>query len=172
MTTIYLTGYRCTGKTTVGRLLAKKMNWSFIDADEVLVEDAGMNVAEIVEKSGWDDFRNRESAILKRISQGKNQVVATGGGVILREENRQVMKETGTVVWLKASIDTISERMAGDEKTDGQRPGLTDKGALAEIEETLTQRLPLYKEARDFTVETDGKTVEGIRDEILSQIGL
>ena len=172
MTTIYLTGYRCTGKTTVGRLLARKMQWSFIDADEMLVEDAKMSVAEIVEQYGWDDFRNRESVILKRISQGKDQVVATGGGVVLREKNRQIMKESGTVVWLKASVATIFERMSNDDKTDGQRPGLTDKGALAEIEETLAQRLPLYKEARDFTVETDGKTVTDIRDEILSQIGL
>lgn len=172
MTTIYLTGYRCTGKTTVGRLLAKKIHWAFVDADAMLVDEAKMTVAEIVEKYGWDDFRNRESDILKRLSQGKDQVVATGGGVILREKNRQIMNETGTVVWLKASMATISERMAGDEKTDGQRPGLTDKGALAEIEETLTQRLPIYKEAMDFSVETDGKSVVEIRDEILSQIGM
>lgn len=172
MTTIYLTGYRCTGKTTVGRLLAKKINWSFVDADVMLVDEANMTVAQIVEKYGWDDFRDRESAILKRLSQGKDQVVATGGGVILREQNRHVMKETGTVIWLKASIATISERMSGDDKTLGQRPGLTDKGALAEIEETLTQRLPLYREAMDFSVDTDGKSVEEIRDEILLQIGL
>lgn len=171
MTNIYLTGYRCTGKTTIGRMLAKKMGWAFVDADEQLVSDAGMTVADIVAQFGWDDFRNRESAVLKKISASNSQVVATGGGVILRESNRSLMKETGTVIWLTASVKTIAERMVNDEMTQGQRPGLTDKGALQEIEETLIQRTPIYREAMDFSVETDGKSLDDICDVILTEIG-
>ncbi|MBU1172484.1 MAG: shikimate kinase [Proteobacteria bacterium] len=172
MTNIYLTGYRCTGKTSIGKMLAGKMAFDFVDADEWLVNDAGMSVARIVEQFGWDDFRNRESAILKKISAGKNQVVATGGGVILRDNNRSIMKETGTVVWLKASVSTIAARMDGDEKTQGQRPGLTDKGAILEIEETLIKRIPMYKQAMDFSVDTDGKDLDDICHVILNEMGI
>lgn len=163
---IFLTGYRCTGKTTIGKQLAGLFGFDFIDADEMLVEDAGMTVAEIVERFGWDDFRDRESEVLKKLCSMNNVVVATGGGVILRDHNVDCMKKAGTVVWLKASVETIAERMVRDDKTGEQRPGLTDKGAVREIEETLTLRLPMYQGAMNFSVDTDDKSV----DEICSKI--
>jgi shikimate kinase len=170
MKNIYLTGYRCTGKTSTGQLLSKKLGWDFVDADDMLVKDAEMTVAEIVERFGWDDFRNRESRILKSISRTTRKVVATGGGVILRDENIETMRDTGTVVWLKASVETIAARMVSDVKTDDQRPGLTDKGPVREIEETLEIRLPMYMKAMDFAVNTDGKTLQSICDEILEKM--
>jgi shikimate kinase len=167
---IYLIGYRCTGKTSVGRLLSKKLGWDFVDADEVLVKDAEMKVAEIVQRFGWDDFRNRETRILKSISRMDRKVVATGGGVILRDENIETMRTSGTVVWLKASVETIARRMAGDEKTGDLRPGLTDKGPVKEIEETLDFRLPMYGKSMDFSIETDGIPVNEICDLILEKL--
>jgi shikimate kinase len=171
MNHIFLTGYRCTGKTSVGKLLSQKLGWNFVDADELLVTEAQMTVAQIVAQFGWDDFRNRESRTLLKICDIEKTVVATGGGVILRKENVNAMKDSGTVIWLKASAETIAERMTGDGKTGEQRPGLTDKGALKEIEETLNQRLPLYENAMDFSVDTDGFMVEDICECILGELG-
>jgi shikimate kinase len=170
MNQIYLIGYRCTGKTSVGKLLAKKLGWDFVDADDVLVKDAEMTVAEIVERFGWDDFRNRESRILKTISRSDKRVIATGGGVILRDENVETMRDSGTVIWLKASVETIADRMQNDVNTGDLRPGLTDKGPVLEIAETLAKRTPLYKKTMDFAIETDGLTVQTICDCILEKL--
>jgi shikimate kinase len=159
---IFLTGYRCTGKTSIGRQLADTLGLEFVDADDLLVKNAGKTVAKIVEESGWDHFRDLESRTLQTICEMAPKVVATGGGVILREDNVRLLKDHGTVVWLKASVDTIASRMTGDSKTGEQRPGLTDKGAIAEIAETLKQREPLYSNAMDFSVDTDGAGVDDL----------
>ncbi len=99
MANIYLTGYRAPGKTSTGRLLAEKLGIPFIDADEKLVEIEGRTVSEMVADKGWDYFRDRESAVLKQIaSSGADFVVATGGGVILRSENIEIMHLSGKVV--------------------------------------------------------------------------
>lgn len=170
MRNIYLIGYRCTGKTTVGQNLASRLGKDFIDADEMLVKEAGMTVADIVQRFGWDDFRNRESRILKTLATMNGKVVATGGGVILRDENIETMRKAGTVVWLKASVQTIAVRMENDVNTGDQRPGLTDKGPIREIGETLELRNPLYGKAKDFSIETDGITVHDICDRILDKL--
>ncbi|GAB6094522.1 shikimate kinase [Desulfatiferula olefinivorans] len=169
MSNLYLTGYRCTGKTSVGRNLADMLGWSFVDADRLLVDEAGMSVAEIVARFGWEDFRDRESAVLKRLSEKNRQVVATGGGVILRDVNRDIMKKTGRVVWLKASVLTIARRMENDSVTGDQRPGLTDQGAIREIETVLNERTPLYTAAMDMAVDTDGRSIDDICREIAGQ---
>ena len=170
MRNIYLVGYRCTGKTTVGKTLAQRLGKDFIDADDMLVRDAGMTVAEIVQRFGWDDFRNRESRILKTIANMKGKIVATGGGVILRDENIETIRKAGTVVWLRASVKTIAARMANDVNSKDQRPGLTDKGPMSEIEETLELRTPMYRKAMDFSIETDGIPVHDICDRILDKL--
>ncbi len=167
---IFLIGYRCTGKTTIAKMLAERTGKAFVDADVMLVENAGMTVAEIVEKSGWDDFRDRESAVLEELCKVDNHVIATGGGVIIREENVEMMKKAGTVVWLTASVETIANRMAADYSTGDQRPGLTDKGIFDEIEETLDFRTPLYKNAMTFSVGTDEISIDGICDSILKTL--
>ena len=167
---IYLIGYRCTGKTSVGKSLAGKLAMDFVDADDFLVKDAGMTVAEIVEQFGWDDFRNRETRILQTISHMDKNVVATGGGVILRDSNVEILRATGTVIWLKASVETIARRMVKDVHTEDLRPGLTDKGPFQEIEDTLKMRIPLYKKAMDFSVETDNLAVSDICDRIIEKL--
>ncbi len=167
---IFLIGYRCTGKTTIGKTLAEKTGKAFIDADVMLVEKAGITVAEIVEKFGWDDFRDRETAVLKELCDLDNHVIATGGGVILREENVAMLKKAGKTVWLEASVKTIAERMAADANTGDQRPDLTDKGIFDEIEETLEFRAPLYKNAMTFSVETDDISIDDLCNSILKTI--
>lgn len=164
---IFLIGYRCTGKTTVAEKLAELTGKTCIDADVMLVDTAKMTVAEIVEKFGWDNFRDRETDVLNELCELKNHIIATGGGVILREENIAAMKKAGSVIWLKASVETIAERLTADVKSDDQRPALTDKGVIKEIRETLDFRTPLYENAMDFAVETDKASIDEICQEIL-----
>lgn len=170
MNNIYLTGYRCTGKTTAGILLADRLGREFIDADEMLVKKVGMPVSEIVEKYGWDYFRNIESDVLESIADMDEKIVATGGGVVLRDKNIENMRRTGSVVWLKASAETIFKRMTEDIKTKDQRPGLSDRGPFLEIEEILANRLPLYSKAMDFSFETDNLEIDKIVSMIVEKI--
>ncbi|WP_035277390.1 shikimate kinase AroL [Desulforegula conservatrix] len=170
MANIYLTGYRATGKTSTGKALAGKLGISFIDADEELVRIEGRTVAEMVADKGWDYFRDRESDVLKQISLLESCVVATGGGVILRPENIDVMQKTGRVIWLKAGIETIAARMTGDGMTAHQRPSLSGKGVIDEIRDVLEQRLPLYEKAAQLVIDTDGKNPEEVCDEIYIKI--
>lgn len=168
---IYLTGYRSTGKTTVGRSLADVLGLDFADADEVLTAEAGKDVASIVAEEGWEGFRDRESAVLERLAEHGGIVVATGGGVILRPQNTEIMRQTGTVVWLTAEPGVIRSRMGADSVTPSQRPSLTGQDALAEIESVLLQRGPLYAAAAHVTIATDDLAVSEIVREIFEQAG-
>jgi len=167
---IYLTGYRCTGKTSIAALLAEHLNRDAVDSDDMLVEDAGSPVSEIVALNGWDVFREMEKATMERISRMDGVVVSTGGGAILNNDNVTCMKKTGVVIWLKATPETIHNRMAGDGKTEAQRPSLTKKGLYDEIEDVLRQRAPLYEQAMDFAVDTDNRDITEIRDIIIKEL--
>ncbi len=165
---IFLIGYRCTGKTTVAEKLSELTGKTFIDADVMLVDKAEMTVAQIVEQFGWDDFRDRETAVLNELCLMENHIIATGGGVILRDENVAAMKKAGIVVWLKASVDTIAARLTADVKSDDQRPALTDQGVVKEIKETLDFRTPLYENAMNFSIDTDEISIDEICNIILN----
>ena len=195
MTRLYLIGYRCTGKTSVGRELSRRLGWAFADTDAILVEDLGMSITQMVEALGWAGFREAEREVLARISREPTDprlerpprfpklwkprrslerinreptaprlgmVVATGGGVVLDPENVRRMRETGRAVWLRATPETIRQRMAGDAATEGQRPPLTGGAADDEIERVLADRTPQYAEAADLTVDTDNADPDGI----------
>lgn len=167
---IYLIGYRCTGKTTVGELLSRKLSWPVLDSDIELVKEQNRPIAEIVETDGWDAFRSIEKGIIKKLSLLDNHIIATGGGAVLDPENVGYMKTTGKVVWLKATPETIAGRMAGDASTEDNRPALTDKGIFDEIEEVLEIRNPLYEGAMDVAIDTDQMSVMEICDLIQEKI--
>ena len=164
---LYLVGYRCTGKSSVGRLLAKSMAWTFVDMDHELVTEAGMPIEEMVDSRGWKYFREREGKLLQRLSQATKQVISTGGGVVTVPENIAIMRDSGKVVWLHASPDTIAARMEEDSNTAGQRPPLHGNDSVVEIEEILAERLPLYDEAMNLQVETDDLSVEEVSESII-----
>ena len=168
-TNIYLIGYRATGKTVVGRKLAEQLGRRFVDADQYLEQKAGMPVSEIVSRFSWEDFRSRESAVIAELSNQNNLVVATGGGVVLDPQNVNILKQTGIVIWLDASPDTIISRMENDPNTKTQRPALSDRfsSMQQEVKQTLAQRLDLYEKASDIRIVTDNKTP----DDICNQIG-
>lgn len=159
---IYLIGYRCTGKTTVGSLLSQRLSWPALDSDIELVKEQKRPISEIVEKEGWPSFRNIEKGIIRKLSRLNHHVIATGGGAVLDPENVGIMRTTGKVVWLKARPETIARRMANDKSTGNNRPALTDKGIFDEIEETLNFRNPIYEGAMDFSIDTDWMTIEEI----------
>lgn len=167
---IYLIGYRCTGKTTVGKLLAGYLEWVFIDTDDKIVEATGKSIKEIVDSQGWEVFRKFERDAIKSASSCRSHVVSTGGGAVLDEKNVNIMKRTGSLVWLKASAKTIQQRLVEDQTTQAYRPSLTHHGINNEVKDTLKMRIPYYERAMDYGVDTDTATVEDICWEIVKRM--
>ena len=167
---IFLIGYRCTGKTTVGRSLAKRLERLFFDTDLELVKEQGIKISEIVSKKGWTAFRDIEKRVIQYACKRDNQVVATGGGAVLDEENVKRMKDSGVIVWLRADIKTIEKRIIEDNTTQDFRPPLTSKGSVDEIQETLLTRNPFYEKAMDFFVDTDFLDIDAVCYTILQKI--
>ena len=165
---LYLVGYRCTGKSSVGRLLSEAMGWAFVDMDNELVAEARIPIDDIVNSRGWNDFREMEGRLLERLSQTVQQVIATGGGVVTTASNINTMRTSGKVVWLRSSPAVIAKRMSADSNTAGQRPPLHGDDSFAEIEEVLKERLPLYEQAMHFSVETDVFSSQEVANRILT----
>lgn len=166
---IFLIGYRGTGKTTVAPILAERLGWTWIDADRALEERYGRSIQSIFAEEGEADFRDKEETILAELCKNGRQVIATGGGVVLRESNRLRLSTTGRVVWLKADAPTIWQRLQADPASAAQRPNLT-VGGLAEIEEMLRLRGPLYGSLAQCTLDTVGRAPQEIVGAILAQL--
>ena len=151
---LYLVGARASGKTTVGKTLAKKLGLPFADTDQLLLESAGRTVDQIVEAEGWPGFRQRESAALREVTDAHKSgcVVSTGGGMVLAETNRTLMRQRGMVVFLDAPVHVLAERL-GRNPLASQRPSLTGKGLVDEIADVLAERRPLYEAAAHHTVD-------------------
>jgi 3-dehydroquinate dehydratase/shikimate dehydrogenase len=165
---VYLIGYRGTGKTSTARRLADKLGWSWIDADEFLQTRHGRTIREIFAEEVEKGFRDKEATLLQELSQYSEHVIATGGGVILRQENRVLLKR-GTVVWLQAPADILCQRLQQDAASAESRPDLA-QGGLAEIEELMRLRAPLYEECHDFVVNTAEQSPEEVAEAIFKWI--
>jgi shikimate kinase len=167
---IYLIGYRCTGKSSVGRCLAEGLDMSFADADDIFEQRTGAFIVDFVAQNGWDAFRDTETQILADLSRQTGLVVATGGGAVLRPENVSAMKDSGIVVWLTARPETIVSRMQADPATGSRRPAFGPDPVFQEVSETLDQRTPLYENACLIGISTDDKDTDQICHSLLSQI--
>jgi shikimate kinase len=163
---LFLIGYRGAGKTEVARLLAPMLGWQWLDADAVMERVYGRSIREIFAHNGEDGFRARETLILRELCSLGEHVIATGGGVVLREENRALLKE-GTVVWLQAPAEVLWKRIQADSNSVERRPNLAG-GGLSEIEEMLRVRTPLYLECQDLTVDSSTQTPPQIAEAICS----
>ena len=165
---IVLIGYRGAGKSTVGEIIARRLGWELKCLDALVIQQARMSIPALVEKFGWDRFRDLEAEALAAAVAGDRQVLDCGGGIILRPENREALKKSGKVVWLTAKVETIASRLADA----NDRPSLTGASFIDEIAAVLAERETLYREAADVIVATDGKSSERVADEALAELGL
>ena len=168
--TIALIGYRGSGKTTVSRLLAEALNWECVDADDLIEATAGKSIAAIFAQDGERSFRDYESTVLEQVLSETERVIATGGGVILRPENRRLLQQSAYVVWLTATPETLWQRIAADMTTAARRPNLTAAGGISEITAMLAQREPLYRACSQVVVDTENRTPGAVVTAIHQQI--
>jgi len=147
---IYLIGLMGAGKTTIGRLLAKSLGLAFYDSDKAIEDITGVDIATIFEFEGEKGFRIRESKMIKELTQLEDIVLATGGGVILDQENREYLKENGFVVYLQCSVDRIVDRTS----RNSQRPLLNVDNPKEKIQALLNEREELYLSCADFVIDS------------------
>lgn len=145
-----------TGKTSVGMRVAKSLGWRFVDTDKLIVKQAGKAIPQIFADSGEKTFREIETEVLEKCAAASGQVISTGGGIVTVERNREILKEAGYVIWLKASPETIYERV----RRNRNRPLLQTDDPLATIREMLAVRNSLYEATRDLVIATDDLTME------------
>ena len=163
---IVLIGYRCAGKTVVGKGLASRMRRRFVDTDD-LIESSKGKINDIVKDHGWDYFRTMEKRIVEEISKEDNLVIALGGGAVLDPDNINNLERNGLIIWLKADREVLQKRMSQDPRTNASRPTLTGKGTVEELEELVVQRDPLYGKASKIQFDTSGLNVEAVVEKIL-----
>lgn len=163
---IFLVGLMGSGKTTIGRSLAKKLNLRFIDADQEIEARTGASIPLIFEIEGEASFRQREAEVIRDLTDQDGIVLATGGGAVLNDISRQLLRERGTVVYLRASVTSILQRTSHDKN----RPLLQTADPKSTIEELSRQRAPLYQEVAHITVETGRPNVHSVVQNILVQL--
>ena len=170
---IVLIGYRCSGKTSVGKIIAERTGMDFCDTDDLIVKRSGRSIEEIVDREGWERFREIEKDIVREASELDNTVIATGGGVVIDEDNVKVLKGNGYIVWLEVDVDILIKRMEKDREAGNKRPSLTGVDPAVETRKVLEMRTPLYRKAADLVINTDRlslrKTAEKIVKAVSSQ---
>lgn len=163
---IVLIGMRGAGKTTVAKLLSKKLKKPYIEMDDLVMQKAGMSTANIVKSHGWEYFRGIESKVARELTKQNDVIISCGGGIVTRAENIKALKKNGKLFWLQANIDTLVKRIGNDQN----RPSLTDKPPKEDMEETLAKRYQLYKKAADQIIDTEKLTAKQVADRIIENI--
>jgi len=163
---ISLIGYRGCGKSSVAALLADRLGCESVDVDAEIVKIAGKTIAEIFAEEGEPTFRKLEAETIQKILQQDDLILATGGGAVMNPQTCQLLQSTGPVVWLQATVEVITERLTGDAGTTENRPHLTATGGVAEIEQLLVEREPLYRGCASMSVDTSSKSIEDVVAEI------
>lgn len=165
---ISLIGLPGGGKSTVGRQLARRLHWPFLDSDTVIEERLGCSIRAFFEREGEAAFRDIEQSVIAELAAGERKVLATGGGAVLREANRRTLHDLTTVVYLRSSPEDLFRRL----RHDTQRPLLQVKDPLAKLRELYAQRDPLYRETAHFTVDTGRPSVQTLVNMIVMQLEL
>jgi shikimate kinase len=159
---IMLIGYRGTGKTSVGKRLAERLQMPFYDTDDLVEASTGRSIREIVTEDGWACFREQEREIIRKLGIWQKGVVATGGGAVMDEENVKILKKHGILIWLDADVKTIVERIQNDSRSNEQRPFFSGCDLFKETADMLEKRIPVYSRLADFSVNTAGKGIDEI----------
>lgn len=163
---VFLIGPMGAGKTTIGRQLAALLHKVFLDVDQEIEKRTGVSIPTIFDIEGESGFREREAAVIDEISRGHDLVVATGGGAILRPDNREILKARGTVVYLQADLPTLVERT----HRDRNRPLLQTDNPRGKIKELLQQREPIYRELADVIVDTGKRAPASVARNIVTRL--
>ena len=163
---VFLIGPMGSGKTAVGRQLARDLEIEFMDSDAEIERRTGVDITFIFEKEGEGRFRKREKAIIAELARRDNLVLATGGGAVLDSDNRRLLGANGIVVYLKTSVKQQLERTRHTEK----RPLLLKKDPAAVLEQLMEVRGPLYEELANITMDTGGQRVKSVVDSIKTQL--
>jgi shikimate kinase len=164
---LFLTGPMGAGKSTIGRQLSKRLKMAFHDSDHEIETRTGVDIPLIFEFESEAGFRKRESAVIDELTRLPNIILSTGGGAILDPENRQHLTSRGTVIYLHASVDQQLRRTSHDRN----RPLLQTGNPRAKLEELMAIREPLYREAADIVINTDGMRVMDVVRQIIKQLG-
>lgn len=155
---LFLIGLMGAGKTTVGKILAKRLHWPFFDSDHEIEARTGVRIPTIFEIEGEEGFRNREVETIAELVSMRNVVLATGGGAVLRAENQRALKENGTVIYLRANVDDLYERT----KHDRNRPLLQTADPKAKLQALFEQRDPIYRQLADVVIDTSRQNVNSL----------
>lgn len=167
MENLVLIGFMGCGKSTVGVRLAQALQQTFLDTDSYIEDRQNTDITRLFAEKGEDFFRDLETACLKELlGEKQERVIATGGGIVIRPENRVLLKQLGTVIFLKVSPQTVYERLMHDRT----RPLLQGENPLAKIEKLLEDRSGYYEEAAQFVIEADNKSVQELTEEIKEMI--
>lgn len=162
MDNIFFVGLMGAGKTTIGRLIAKQMGMIFYDSDHEIERKTGVKIPLIFELEGEEGFRKRETAAIEELSQLNNIVLATGGGAVLLPENRELLKNNGRIVYLRANVHDLWLRT----RNDKTRPLLQGGNIKQKLEQLYTERNPIYEALADFIVDTGAQSAAEITNHI------
>ena len=159
---LILVGPMGAGKSTLGRHLSQILDYPFYDSDRVIEEKTGADIPWIFDMEGESGFRARETSMLRDLSEDRDCVISTGGGAVQQDENRKLMVATGTVIYLRTSVDEQLRRTAKDRK----RPLLQQGDPEETLRRLMAERDPLYREVADYTVETDHRSPKAVALEL------
>ena len=163
---VFLVGPMGAGKTTIGKYLAQQLNLQFADTDTEIEERTGADIPWIFDVEGEQGFRDRESNALNELLGANDRVIATGGGSILREENRQLLKQKGYIIFLDTSVNQQLHRLRRDKK----RPLLQTENPRERLESLLAERRPIYLDLADLAVKTDKRVARRLAADIIDQL--
>jgi shikimate kinase len=163
---IFLVGMMGAGKTTIGKVLARKLGRTFLDTDHEIVRRTGVAIPVIFDIEGESGFRARERQVLEEVARMENMVVATGGGIVLQEANRETLKSHGTIIYLRANADDLWRRT----RHDRNRPLLQTSNPQEVLRDLYDQRDPLYREVAHITVDTSSQSVQQLANVLLQKL--
>jgi len=165
---LVLVGLRGCGKSSVGRLVARRLAWEFVDTDELIERKEGRTISAIFATDGEAGFREIERQAIEHAARGEHRVIAVGGGAVLLEANRRALRAAGLCVWLTAPPPELLRRLQADPHTATRRPALSRLPELAEIEKTLASRRPFYEALADQVLDTAGRTIADVAQEVIT----
>ena len=172
---IVLTGFRATGKTAVGKVLARLTGFRFLDTDQEICKRMGCSITDAVCQYGWQYFRGQERTLLRELPFRQATIIATGGGAVLHHKEWEKLHRSAFIIWLRTNLTTTLARLALDQKTAEQRPALDNKqegrqDSAQEISVILEEREPLYRVGSDLVLDTEGKTPQDLAEEIYGNV--